>query len=145
MLKNGNGFVQGIRTLSKDVVEWEDFGSFLLPTREPETMPEVFLIMTNPVYGIGVHLCVDGRITYYRKLVEWAAEAPSSPLILFGQMMGFVSTQECVQAPPLVSPDQWVGCVHQVLQDMHAGRLNIEFDLERRTLRVTELDLHESN
>ena len=121
-------FDQGLRALDKQTLEWDRPENFLTPTRRPSTAPEVFLVITNPAYGLGIHLLSAGRVEFYERLVQWAKREAITDQEIIESVKELAKKHGAEQAVPLVSPDVWLTALHRVIRDLKTKRLSFTVD-----------------
>jgi len=121
-------FDQGLRALDPQTLEWDRPENFLTPTRSPSTAPEVFLMLTNPVYGLGINLFVAGRVEFYERLVQWAKREAITDQEIVESIKELATKHGAEQAVPLVSPDVWLTALHRVIRDLKTQRLSFTVD-----------------
>lgn len=121
-------FDQGLRALDKHTLEWDRPENFLTPTRSPSTAPEVFLVITNPAYGLGLHLLSAGRVEFYERLVQWAKRAAITDPEIIESVKELAKKHGAEQAVPLVSLDVWLSAIHRVIRDLKTQRLSFTVD-----------------
>ena len=125
-------FDQGLRALDNQTLEWDRPESFLTPTRKPRTAPEVFLLLTNPVYGLGINLFVAGRVEFYERLVQWAKREAITDQEIIEGVKELAKKHGAEQAAPLVALDLWLTGIHRVLRDLQTKR--VEFTVDEKAM-----------
>jgi hypothetical protein len=129
-----------LRILDEETLEWDDRESFLVPTQRPRTAPEVFLVLTNPSYGLGLHLSVSGRVEYYRCLLEWAGRKDISNGEIVDTVKELGKKHGAVQVPPMVALEKWLEGIHMVISQLQGKRVVYSVDEKSMTFRMKEPD-----